>query len=79
MCVRKICEYGPLTFEVKASQRLLGDQVCQEFIRRVLHASRRAAPPSAGTIHSSLSGCKSMKLAALQNTIQRPSGEYLAK
>ena len=79
MCVRNSPVYGPLTLDANASQRLLGDQVCQEFIRRVLPRSRRGSPPSAGIMYNSLSGCSSIKLLALQNTIHLPSGEYLAK
>ena len=40
---------------------------------------RRASPPSAGMMKSSLSGISSMKSFALQNTIHLPSGENLAK
>ena len=58
--VRKSCVYGPFTLEEKTSQRLFDDQLCQEFMRAVLWRRRRARPPRAGTIHSSLSGCSSM-------------------
>ena len=46
--------------EEKTSQRLFDDQLCHEFIREVLARKRRAVPPAAGMIQSSLSGCSSM-------------------
>ena len=79
MCVRKSWVYGPLSFEEKTSHLPLGDQLCHEFMRAVLHCKRRASPPAAGMMKSWLSGWRSMKLLALQNTIHWPSGEYLAK
>ena len=36
MWVRNSCVYGVFTFEEKTSQRLLDDQLCQEFMRAVL-------------------------------------------
>ena len=42
--------------EEKTSQRLLGEKLCQEFIRGVLQFMRRAWPPAAGTMWSWLSG-----------------------
>ena len=35
--------------DANTSQRLLGDQLCQEFMRPVLQCIRRALPPLAGT------------------------------
>jgi hypothetical protein len=61
------------------SHLLFDDQLCQEFIREVLQRMRRGSPPSAGMMWSVLSGCRSMKLFALQNTIHLPSGENRGK
>ena len=67
------------TLEEKTIQRPLGLKLCQEFISAVLQRMRRAAPPSAGTIHSSPSGRMSCPLADLTNTMKRPSGDTLGK
>jgi hypothetical protein len=66
-------------FEENTSQRPFEEKLCQEFIRGVFARSRRASPPSAGMMKSSLSGISSMKSLALQKTIHLPSGENLAK
>jgi hypothetical protein len=49
-----------LAFEEKTSQRPLDDQLCQEFMRGVFARRRRASPPAAGMMYSSLSGISSM-------------------
>src|ERR1039458_5948145 len=56
ICVRYICVYGERRFEENTSQRPLGDQECQEFMGAAFERKRRAVPPCAGMMKSSLSG-----------------------
>jgi len=56
----------------------LGEKLCHEFIRDVLHRIRRAVPPEVGTIQSVLSGRMSWPLRHFTNTIHLPSGETWA-
>src|ERR1017187_8309266 len=79
ICVRNICVSGERLLEENTSQRPLGEKLCQEFIRDVLHFMRRATPPLNGTIYNSLSGRISCPLRFLTKTIQRPLGDTLGK
>src|SRR5664279_4536854 len=79
MWVRNICVYGERLLDEKTSQRPLGEKLCQEFMGDILARIRRAAPPAAGTIHSSLSGRISSAFLLFTKTIHFPSGETLGK
>src|SRR5205807_10016060 len=79
MCVRYICVYGDRPLEANTSHRPLGEKLCHEFISGVFARNRCAAPPSAGTMYSWLSGRINRPLRAWTKTIQRPSGETLGK
>ena len=48
--VRNTCAYDQL-FEENASQRPLGEKLCHEFIRLVLHFNRRACPHGSVNVH----------------------------
>src|ERR1017187_580823 len=79
MWVRNSCVNSERPLEENASQRPLGEKVCQEFIRDRLQFMRRAVPPSNGAMYSSLSGRMSRPFLFLTNTIHLPSGETLGK
>src|ERR1022692_351170 len=75
ICVRYICVYGDRLLDENTSHRPLGEKLCHEFIRDVLHRMRRAGPPAAGTMYNWPSGRISSPLRHSTNTIHRPSGD----
>src|SRR5271166_3701145 len=79
MWVRNNCVNAERPLEENASQRPLGENVCQEFIRDRLQFMRRALPPLKGTMYKWLSGRMSSPLRFCTNTIHLPSGETLGK
>src|SRR3989338_6097902 len=79
ICVRKSWVYTVFCLEENTIQRPLGEKLCQEFMRAVLQRIRRGGPPSAGAIHSLLSGRISRPLRACTHTMNLPSGVTLAK
>ena len=50
MCVKYIWVNRERPFDEKTIQRPFGEKLCQEFMREVLQLSRRAVPPSKGTM-----------------------------
>ena len=60
MWVRNNWVYGVFALDEKTSQRPVELKLCHEFISRVFARSRRASPPPAGMMNSSLSGISSM-------------------